>query len=59
MKTLIKLAPVVGVVALLAACGQTMEQRAASGALGGGRRGHRRRGRRGDASALSQVRPRG
>jgi len=25
MKTLIKLAPVVGVVALLAACGQTME----------------------------------
>ena len=32
MKTLIKLAPVVGVVALLAACGQTMEQRAATGA---------------------------
>ena len=35
MKTLIKLAPVVGVVALLAACGQTMEQRAATGAIGG------------------------
>ena len=35
MKTLIKLAPVVGVVALLAACGQTMEQRAATGASGG------------------------
>ena len=35
MKTLIKLAPAVGVVALLAACGQTMEQRAATGALGG------------------------
>lgn len=35
MKNLIKLAPAVGVVALLAACGQTMEQRAATGALGG------------------------
>ncbi|MBB5771076.1 osmotically inducible lipoprotein OsmB [Brevundimonas vesicularis] len=35
MKTMIKLAPVIGVVALLAACGQTMEQRAATGALGG------------------------
>jgi osmotically inducible lipoprotein OsmB len=35
MKTLIKLAPVVGLVAMLAACGSTMEQRAATGALGG------------------------
>lgn len=35
MKTLIKLAPVVGVVAMLAACGSTMEQRAATGAIGG------------------------
>jgi len=35
MKTMIKLAPVIGVVALLAACGNTMEQRAATGALGG------------------------
>ncbi len=35
MKTMIKLAPVIGVVALLAACGQTREQRAATGALGG------------------------
>ena len=35
MKTMIKLPPVIGVVALLAACGQTMEQRAATGALGG------------------------
>jgi osmotically inducible lipoprotein OsmB len=35
MKTLIKLAPVVGVVALLSACGTTMEQRAATGAIGG------------------------
>lgn len=35
MKTIVKLAPLVGVVALLAACGTTMEQRAATGALGG------------------------
>ena len=35
MKTLIKLAPVVGIVAMLAACGSTMEQRAATGAIGG------------------------
>ncbi len=35
MKTLVKLAPVLGVVSLLAACGQTMEQRAATGAIGG------------------------
>ena len=35
MKTLVKLAPVVGLVAMLAACGTTMEQRAATGALGG------------------------
>ncbi|CAN5269618.1 hypothetical protein BH10PSE1_BH10PSE1_14960 [soil metagenome] len=35
MKTLIKLAPVVGVVCLLSACGTTMEQRAATGAIGG------------------------
>jgi len=35
MKTVLKIAPVLGVVALLAACGQTMEQRAATGALGG------------------------
>ena len=34
MKTLLKLTPVIGAVALLAACGQTMEQRAATGALG-------------------------
>lgn len=35
MKTILKIAPVIGVVTLLAACGQTMEQRAATGALGG------------------------
>lgn len=35
MKTLVKLVPVVGLVALLAACGTTTEQRAATGALGG------------------------
>lgn len=35
MKTIVKLAPVIGVVTLLAACGQTMEQRAATGAIGG------------------------
>ena len=35
MKTIIKLAPVIGVVTLLAACGTTMEQRAATGAIGG------------------------
>jgi len=31
----VKIAPVVGVLALLAACGSTMEQRAATGAIGG------------------------
>jgi osmotically inducible lipoprotein OsmB len=35
MKTIIKLAPLVAVVGLLAACGTTMEQRAATGAIGG------------------------
>jgi len=35
MKTLLKLTPVIGAVALLAACGTTMEQRAATGAIGG------------------------
>ena len=35
MKTIIKLAPLVGAMALLAACGATMEQRAATGAIGG------------------------
>mgnify|MGYP003576612902 CR=1 FL=1 len=35
MKNALKIAPILGVVALLAACGQTMEQRAATGALGG------------------------
>lgn len=35
MKTLVKIAPVVGVLGLLAACGTTMEQRAATGAIGG------------------------
>lgn len=35
MKTIIKIAPVIGAVAMLAACGQTMEQRAATGAIGG------------------------
>lgn len=35
MKSLVKIAPVVGVLALLAACGSTMEQRAATGAIGG------------------------
>ena len=34
MKTILKLAPVFGLVGLLAACGTTTEQRAASGALG-------------------------
>jgi osmotically inducible lipoprotein OsmB len=41
MKTLIKLAPVVGIVAMLAACGSTMEQRARD------RRPRRRRRRSG------------
>ena len=35
MKMIIKLAPIVGATALLAACGHTMEQRAATGAIGG------------------------
>lgn len=35
MKMIVKLAPIVGVTALLAACGHTMEQRAATGAIGG------------------------
>ncbi len=35
MKTIIKIAPLVGAMALLAACGSTMEQRAATGAIGG------------------------
>lgn len=35
MKTIVKLAPLVAVVGLLAACGTTMEQRAATGAIGG------------------------
>jgi osmotically inducible lipoprotein OsmB len=35
MKTIIKMAPLVGAMALLAACGTTMEQRAATGAIGG------------------------
>ena len=35
MKTLIKMTPLVAVVGLLAACGTTMEQRAATGAIGG------------------------
>lgn len=35
MKTLVKATPVVGLLALLAACGTTMEQRAATGAIGG------------------------
>lgn len=35
MKTVLKLAPVIGAAALLSACGYTMEQRAATGAIGG------------------------
>ena len=35
MKTLVKVTPVVGLLALLAACGTTMEQRAATGAIAG------------------------
>lgn len=35
MKTMIKFVPVAGAMTLLAACGSTMEQRAASGAIGG------------------------
>ena len=35
MKTILKMAPLVGAMALLAACGTTMEQRAATGAVGG------------------------
>lgn len=35
MKTILKLAPVMAVVGLLAACGTTTEQRAATGAIGG------------------------
>ncbi len=35
MKTILKLTPAIAVVALLSACGTTMEQRAATGAIGG------------------------
>ena len=35
MKTVLKMTPLVGAMALLAACGTTMEQRAATGAIGG------------------------
>ncbi|MFN4040396.1 MAG: hypothetical protein ACK4I0_01890 [Brevundimonas sp.] len=35
MKMIVKLAPIVAVTGLLGACGTTMEQRAATGALGG------------------------
>ena len=35
MKTILKLAPVIGMMGLLADCGTTMEQRAATGAIGG------------------------
>ena len=35
MKTILKQAPVIGLVGLLAACGTTTEQRAATGAIGG------------------------
>jgi osmotically inducible lipoprotein OsmB len=35
MKTILKIAPLVGAVAMLAACGTTMEQRAATGGIGG------------------------
>ncbi|RZJ97060.1 MAG: hypothetical protein EON88_04415 [Brevundimonas sp.] len=35
MKSMLKFVPVVAVVSLLAACGTTMEQRAATGAIGG------------------------
>ena len=35
MKTIIKLIPLAGAVTLLAACGTTMEQRAATGAIAG------------------------
>ena len=35
MKTILKLTPAIAAVAMLAACGTTMEQRAATGALGG------------------------
>lgn len=35
MKTLVKVTPFVGLLAMLAACGTTMEQRAATGAIGG------------------------
>ena len=58
MKTLIKIAPVVGVVALLAACGQTMEQRAASGALGGAVAGQVLGGNTGSTVAGAATTPR-
>lgn len=35
MKTILKMTPLIGAMALLAACGTTMEQRAATGAIGG------------------------
>ena len=35
MKTILKLTPAAGALMLLAACGTTMEQRAATGAVGG------------------------
>ncbi len=35
MRKILKLAPVIGLAGLLAACGTTMEQRAATGAIGG------------------------
>ena len=55
MKTMIKLAPVIGVVALLAACGNTMEQRAATGALGGAVAGQVRGGNTGSTVAGAAI----
>jgi osmotically inducible lipoprotein OsmB len=58
MKTLLKLTPVIGTVALLAACGQTMEQRAATGALGGAVAGQVVGGNTGSTVAGAALPPR-
>ncbi len=63
MKTMLKFAPAAVVLTLLAACGSTMEQRAATGAIGGAVVGQavgfprcgRRGGRRCDDSPSSAL----
>lgn len=55
MKTMLKLTPVLGLAALLAACGTTMEQRAATGAIGGALAGQAIGGNTGATAAGAAV----